>query len=81
MTADLAGQVAVPPRVLHSAGARLAVPHATGLTLALDVRNLFDLRVVEYAGAIGPAREPIGDAYEYPLPGRTVLVSARYDRR
>ena len=43
-----------------------------------DIRNLFDLRAVSYRGALGPVRAPIGDAFEYPLPGRTVLVTARY---
>src|SRR5262249_49180395 len=43
----------VPSRVLHSAGIRLAVPGAPGLSLALDVRNLFDLRVAPYQGVLG----------------------------
>jgi outer membrane receptor protein involved in Fe transport len=48
------------------------------LRLALDVRNLFDVRVATYEGATGPVHEPIGDYYEFPLPGRTLLVSARF---
>ena len=43
-------------------------------------RNLFDVRTGTYDGALGPVREPIGDFYEYPLPGRTFLVSARFLR-
>jgi hypothetical protein len=85
MTADLTGQIAVPTRVLHSVGARVDLdrmlglgPDGTLLRLAVDVRNLGDLRFVSYQGATGPVREPIGDAYEYPLPGRSVLVSLRY---
>jgi iron complex outermembrane receptor protein len=76
--ADLVGNVIVPDRVLHSAGARLAIPGVPGLVVALDVRNLFDLRVAEYAGAFGSVRAPIGDVFQYPLPGRTLLASARY---
>jgi outer membrane cobalamin receptor len=74
--ADLSGSIAVPPRALVSAGARLDV--ARGVRLALDVRNALDVRTGTYQGAVGPVREPVGDFYEYPLPGRSVLVSARF---
>lgn len=77
MVADVSGGIGVPARVLASAGARVDVAH--GVRLALDVRNLFDQRTGTYQGALGPVREPIGDYYEYPLPGRTVLVSARFE--
>jgi outer membrane receptor protein involved in Fe transport len=76
MVADLAGSIGVPPRVLASTGVRVDVTRE--VRLALDVRNLFDDRTGTYAGALGPVREPIGDYYEYPLPGRSVLVSARF---
>jgi hypothetical protein len=76
MFADTAQNLAVPPRVLASAGVR--VDAAPGLRFALEVRNLFDVRSGTYAGSMGPVREPIGDYYEYPLPGRAVLVSARF---
>jgi vitamin B12 transporter len=76
MSADLAGSIVVPARVLASAGVRLDV--APGLRFAVDARNLFDVRTGTYQGAIGPVREPIGDYYEYPLPGRSLLVSARF---
>jgi len=66
----------VPPRVLASAGVRVDVTRE--VRLALDVRNLFDVRTGTYEGALGPVREPIGDSYEYPLPGRSFLVSARF---
>jgi outer membrane receptor protein involved in Fe transport len=74
--ADVAGSIVVPPRVLTSAGLR--VQAARGLRLALDVRNLFDVRTGTYEGALGPVPYPIGDYYAYPLPGRTFLVSARF---
>lgn len=76
--ADLMGSTLVPDRVLHSAGARLEVPGVPGLSVSLDVRNLLDLRVAEYAGVSGPVRAPIGDALDYPIPGRRILVSARW---
>jgi hypothetical protein len=78
ITTSLTGDVGVPARALHSAGARFDVPGARGLRLALDVRNVFDTRVATYEGVLGPVREPIGDVYQFPLPGRSVLVSVRY---
>jgi hypothetical protein len=76
MVADLAGSIGVPARVLASAGLRVDV--ARGVRLAFDLRNVFDVRTGTYAGALGPVREPIGDSYEYPLPGRSFLLSARF---
>ena len=76
MVADVAGSVGVPPRALISAGTRVEV--ARGVRLALDTRNVFDVRAGTYAGALGPVHEPIGDYFEYPLPGRSVLLSARF---
>jgi vitamin B12 transporter len=76
--ADVTGAIVVPDRVLQSVGLRLEVPGMRGLSIALDVRNLFDVRVAEYSGAIGPVRVPIGDVFEYPLPGRSFLASARF---
>jgi iron complex outermembrane receptor protein len=79
MVADDSGSIMVPARVLASAGVRVRVTE--GLQLALDVRNVFDVRTATYDGATGPVHEPIGDYYEYPLPGRTLLVSARFAER
>ena len=79
--ADLAGDPTyrVPDRILHSTGARLAVPGAAGLTLSLDVRNLFDLRAAQYPSALGGTdRYPIGDLFDFPIPGRRLLLSARW---
>jgi outer membrane receptor protein involved in Fe transport len=76
MVADVAGSILVPARVLASTGVRVDV--VRGVRLALDVRNLLDVRTATYAGALGPVHEPIGDYYEYPLPGRSFLVSARF---
>jgi hypothetical protein len=73
---DVAGSITIPARVLVSAGARVDV--ARGVRLALDVRNLLDVRTGTYDGALGPVKEPIGDNFEYPLPGRSVLASVRF---
>lgn len=78
MVADVAGSIGVPPRVLASAGAHVDVTR--DLRLGLDVRNLLDVRTGTYAGALGPVHEPIGDYYEYPLPGRSFLATARFER-
>jgi len=78
MVADVSGGIGVPARVLASAGARVDVTR--GVRVALDVRNLFDQRTGTYQGALGPVHEPIGDYYAYPLPGRSFLVSARFER-
>ncbi len=75
---DLTGSTLVPDRVLHGAGVRLAVPGVSGLTVTLDVRNLLDLRVAEYAGVRGPVRAPIGDALDFPIPGRRILFAVRW---
>jgi hypothetical protein len=76
--ADEEGAVLVPARALHSVGVRSEIPPVRGLSLALDVRNLFDLRAVDYPGILGPSRQPIGDLHEYPLPGRRILLSASW---
>ncbi len=78
MTADLTGSVTVPARVFHSAGVDLQVPRVPGLGIGIDVKNLFDLRVAEYAGVLGPVRAPVGDALEYPIPGRRFLLYVRF---
>jgi hypothetical protein len=76
--ADITADVEVPVRVFHGAGVRVAVPMLPGLSLSLDVRNIFDFQVVEYVGALGPVRAPVGDLFDYPLPGRRVLLSASW---
>lgn len=78
MFADRTRTIEVPARVLQSAGARFDVPGAPGLTLGAEVRNLFDVRTATYAGALGTVRAPIGDAFEYPIPGRNVLFTVRW---
>ena len=78
MTVDETGAIPNPARVLHSAGARLDVPHVKGLRIAFDARNILGLRTGAYDGVLGDVRYPIGDSYNYPLPGRSFLLSVRY---
>jgi iron complex outermembrane receptor protein len=81
MQADRVGDPAyrVPDRVLHSAGIRVVVPWLKGLTLSLDVRNLFDLRTASYPSALGGTDHyPLGDLFDFPIPGRRALISARW---
>lgn len=69
--------IQVPSRMLH--GASITTQVARGVSLTFDVRNLFDVRTSNYAGLFGATvKEPIGDLYDYPLPGRRVLLSARF---
>jgi len=76
MLADRVGVIQVPARTLQSAGVRVQATRQ--LTVGADLRNLADVRTGTYAGAFGPVPAPIGDQYDYPLPGRTVFVFARF---
>lgn len=79
IAADLQGTVDVPSRVLQSVGLRLDLPGVPGTLAAnFEVKNLFDQRVVEYQGVSGPVLLPVGDAWAYPLPGRTAVASLRW---
>jgi vitamin B12 transporter len=75
---DNVGKIPVPDRVLQGVGARVDVPGVRGLRLAFEIRNLFDVRTGTYPGFVGPETLPIGDQYNYPLPGRSFLVTARW---
>ncbi len=76
--ADITGTVVVPLRVLQAARLRYDAGWLPGLRFTAEVRNLFDVRTATYDGAAGPITAPIGDFYDYPLPGRTFFVSARF---
>ncbi len=77
MMADAAATIDVPARVLQSAGLRVGLGRFA--VVALDVRNLFDVRTGEYAQGFNGtvATYPIGDALAFPLPGRSALASLR----
>ena len=79
-TVDSSGYVEVPARVLQSAGLRLDVPRLRGVRVALDVRNLFDLRTADYPQQfLGKSiQQPIGDVYQFPTPGRSFLLSVAW---
>ncbi len=77
-TIDEAGLNEVPSRVLQNIGVQMQVPRLRDVRLSIDIRNMFDVRTVEYAqgqlnGATLPY--PVGDVYFYPLPGRSFLIS------
>lgn len=79
MRASQSGDVPVPDRTIHQAGVRVKVPPVRGLSLSFDVRNLFDERIGRYPNSVGGTDPyPIGDLFEYPLPGRRVLATARW---
>ncbi len=78
ISADLVGNIPVPPRVLSSTGVRVDIPGVSGLRVSVDIRNMFDVRTIGYAGFAGRDVLPIGDQYDYPLPGRSFLVTARW---
>lgn len=75
MRFDEAGTIEIPTRALHSVGLRFSPTKE--LSWSVDVRALFDQRTGTYAGFLGPVTAPLGDAFYYPLPGRTVLISMR----
>jgi iron complex outermembrane receptor protein len=80
--ADLTGSVPdVPTRVLQSVGAYLQLTKRPELFLSGEVKNLFDVRAVEYAGVQGPILLPVGDVWNFPIPGRTAFVSLRFRER
>ena len=57
----------------------MKVPPVRGLSFSFDVRNLFDERVGRYPNSLGGTDPyPIGDLFEYPLPGRRFLATARW---
>ncbi len=79
LRANTSGGILVPARMLHGVGAHLDLPGLPGLRVGVDIRNLFDLRTAAYPGFEGPPTPyPIGDLYDYPLPGRSVLVTAKW---
>lgn len=79
MFADAVGAIPVPSRVLQSVGVRVRLPY--GIESGVDLRNLADVRTGTYMGAFGaPVLAPIGDQFDYPLPGRTMFVFARLSR-
>jgi len=80
LRADLTGTITVPARALQSVGVRAALPWSVArekATLAFEISNLGDVRTASYAGIAGAVQVPVGDLYEYPLPGRAFLATLR----
>lgn len=75
---DRTGSILVPERLLQSVGVRLALPKRTGLELTFDIKNIGDVRYGSFRGLVGPVLAPIGDAFDFPLPGRSFLLTARF---
>lgn len=79
-TVDAAGTIVVPPRLFHGAGLSLDVPRSAGLTIGLEVQNLFDVRVMRVPSPLtnNLVALPVSDFLGFPLPGRSFWVSARF---
>ena len=76
---DEFNSVAAPPRTLVGAGASVRVP--AGFTFTITASNLLDQRaasVVLHQGAEYTVTQPVQDFSGYPLPGRSLFVTARY---
>lgn len=74
------GGLGLPARVMHGAGASFAVPETRGLKVAIDVENLFDLRVQYVKSELlrTSVPLPVSDFLGFPLPGRTLWITARW---
>ncbi|MDC0749117.1 TonB-dependent receptor plug domain-containing protein [Polyangium mundeleinium] len=79
-TVDTAGTLLVPPRFFHSAGASLDVPRMRALRIGVEVQNLFDVRTFGVPSELlrTSVAMPVSDFLGFPLPGRTLWVTARY---
>jgi vitamin B12 transporter len=79
-TVDTAGTIVVPPRLFHGAGLSLDVPRMSGLTMAFEVQNLFDVRVMRVPSPLTNSLMalPVSDFLGFPLPGRSFWLSLRF---
>jgi outer membrane cobalamin receptor len=71
---------AIPARWLHAVGITLGPFARWPLTLGVEARNLFDLRVVDLplGGSANAGRTtpyPLVDFFDYPLPGRAIYAT------
>jgi iron complex outermembrane receptor protein len=74
---DPSGRVEVPARIVHGASAQLRI--GDRVLLAVEARNLIDTRQTTWTppvGDTGTLQVPIADFLGYPLPGRSVWLSA-----
>ncbi|MRG97476.1 TonB-dependent receptor domain-containing protein [Polyangium spumosum] len=79
-TVDTAGVLQIPPRLFHGAGASLDVPGVSSLRIGVEVQNLFDVRTFRVRSPLARTSValPVSDFLGFPLPGRTVWVTARF---
>lgn len=79
-TVDAAGTIVVPPRLFHGVGLSLDIPRMTGLTIGVEIQNLFDVRVMRVPSPLtnNLVALPVSDFLGFPLPGRSVWFSARF---
>ncbi len=75
---DPSGRYTLPARIFHAVSAGLAIDG--WLHLSVAVRNLADRRTTTVRLPVGnldePIRVPVADVLGYPLPGRSVWLSA-----
>lgn len=77
---DPSGRYLLPARALQAIGVETKI--ADRVALALDIRNLLDVRTASVTLPIAGARTqivPVADFIGYPLPGRSLWVSLRLD--
>ncbi len=75
---DFAGREGVPPRWLHGVGLR--ANWGQWLMFTLEMRNVFDVRTgVWNSPFFADRRTAIGDFAGFPLPGRSLWASLRFD--
>ena len=75
---DPSGRFSLPPRILHGVAAQVGVGDA--LVLAVEVRNLTDrISTTWTPSAVASTAQvvPITDFIGYPLPGRSLWLTAR----
>ncbi|UQA60981.1 TonB-dependent receptor domain-containing protein [Polyangium aurulentum] len=79
-TVDTASTIVVPSRIFHGAGASLDVPFVRGLRIGVEVQNLLDLRTLHVPSPLrrAPIAVPVSDFLGFPLPGRSIWVTARF---
>lgn len=76
------GDVVLPPRFLHGVGGAIEAPFARGLVVGASLDNLFDARTGRVdSPALGHTIAwPLSDFSGFPLPGRTLWITARWSR-
>ena len=75
-TADLAGTLVLPPRLVHGAGASVQLPFRVPLRLGFDAQNLGNLQTLPVASfQRGSVALPYSEFPGFPLPGRAFWLT------